>query len=55
MIRLVDVGPQDYFGGWMRLMREDEEVRGPRANLYLLAAVVICLARPFKTQLVKKQ
>ncbi len=26
-------------------MREDEEVMGLRANLYLLAAVVICLAR----------
>ena len=26
-------------------MREDEEVTGLRANLYSLAAVVICLAR----------
>lgn len=29
-------------------MREDEEVMGLRANLYLLAAVVIFLARPSK-------
>lgn len=27
-------------------MREDEGVMGLRANLYSLAAVVICLARP---------
>lgn len=30
-------------------MREDEEVTGLRANLYSLAAVVICLARSQNT------
>ena len=51
---LVDVGAQDNFVVvvWMRLIREDEGVTGLRANLYSLAAVVICLARSSKHQLV---
>lgn len=36
-------------------MREDEEVTGLRANLYSLAAVVICLARSQNTTKVVKR
>ena len=44
-MRVVDMGYAKLIWCWMRSMREDEEVLGLRANLYLLAVVVICLAR----------